>query len=183
MASSTTHVRGLQASLKELRKIDPKLATAARKRLRDDAKPIIQEAKSMIPDVPLSRWHAGSAKMQDRKGQKTLRTGSGFPVFESAGARRRIALSITNKSVKGYTGKRRLIAVVEKDAAGSILDYAGRKNSRSQFARNLSAKNGKASRFMWPAAEKHQDAVRASIRKSVLEIERDVNMRLRARSI
>ncbi|MEI8285762.1 MAG: hypothetical protein WCG15_00545 [Actinomycetes bacterium] len=183
MASSTTHVRGLQASLKELRKIDPKLATAARKRLRDDAKPIIQEAKSMIPDVPLSRWHAGTAKMQDRKGQKTLRTGSGFPVFESAGARRRIALSITNKGVKGYTGKRRLIAVVEKDASGQILDYAGRKNSSNQFARNLSKKNGKASRFMWPAAEKHKDAVRASIRKSVREIERDVNMRLRMRSI
>jgi hypothetical protein len=121
--------------------------------------------------------------MQDRKGQKTLRTGSGFPVFESAGARRRIALSITNKGVKGYTGKRRLIAVVEKDAAGQILDYAGRKNKSSSFAKNLGVHNGFASRFMWPAAEKHKDAVRASIRKSVREIERDVNMRLRMRSI
>ena len=179
MASSTTHVRGLQASLKVLREIEPSLAKDARARLRNDAKPIVQEAKGMIPDVPLSRWHSGTAKMQDRKGQKTLRTGTGFPVFESAAARRRIALSITNKGVKGFTGKRRLIAVVEKDAAGQILDYAGRKNSSNVFARNLSAKNGKASRFMWPAAEKHLDTVRKSIQASVRDIERQANRELR----
>jgi hypothetical protein len=179
LASSTTHVRGLQASLKELRKIDPKLATAARKRLRDDAKPLVQEAKRMVPDVPLSRWRALGSHQRDTVGQKTLRTSGRFPVFEANAARRRIALSITNKSVKGFKGRRRLIAMVEKDAAGELADM----NQGNAMARNQAAKYGKASRFMWPAAEKHLDTVRVSIRKSVREIERDVNMRLRMRSI
>lgn len=175
MASSTTHVRGLQASLKVLREIDPKLAKESRKRLRDDAKPLVQEAKRMVPDVPLSRWRALGSHQRDTVGQKTLRTSGRFPVFEANAARRRIALSVTNKPVKGFTGRRRLIAVVEKDAAGELADN----NQGNPMGNNLAAKNGKASRFMWPAAEKHLDTVRKSIRASVRDIERQANRELR----
>lgn len=172
-------IRGLNAALDKLKEVDPKFEREAKKRMRVAAKPIIQDARSRIPDVPLSGWHSGRAKMQDIKGQKTLRTGTGFPVFEPAAARRRIALSIANKRVKGYSGRRRIVAIEEKDAAGMILDYAGRKDASNRFGRALNVRNSRASRFMWPAAEGKIDDVRAAMRAAIKDVEREMNRELR----
>ncbi len=72
-------------------------------------------------------------------------------------------------------GRRILIRVVQASPAGAVFDMAGRKNSGSTFARNLTNKYGAASRSMWPAAEARLDDVRDSVEESVRAMEREIN--------
>lgn len=179
--ASQSNIKGLQHALRTLKEIDPKLEREAKKRLKGDVKPIVTDAKSAIPgQAPLSRWVASGAAAGDRRG--VVRAGaSRMPVWNSGSAKRRIGASIARKRVRGFKGRRMLIAVRQMDAAGAVFDMAGRRSS-NQFAANLTASTSlKASRYMWPAAEKNMDAVRDSIKNSVKEVERQINAELRSR--
>jgi len=180
--SAGGNVRGVESTLRTLRKVNPKLYREAVKRIKSDAKPMQADARSGIP-VSLSRWNASTARMQDRRGRRTLRTGGGFPVLVPSKAKSGIGLSVKNKRVTAMTGKMLLIAMVQKDAAGIILEAAGRKSVDSSFEQNLQTKHGTKSRYMWPAAEKNLPAVRASIEKSIKAIEKDLNAELKKRPV
>lgn len=178
--ASTTHIRGLDASLRKLKQIDPKLEREAKKRLKDDVKPIVQDAKASIPgSPPLSRWVAPKGAGAD--GQGVVRAGgSRLPIWSSGPAKRRIGVSIVRKRRSGYTGKMLLIRVRQMDAAGAVFDIAGRRNADNPLDKSLkSAGFGGASRGMWPAAMRHKDAVHDSIKASVHEVERQINAELR----
>ena len=173
--ASTTNIRGLDRSLRKLREIDPKLEREAKKNLKRDAKVIVDDAKRRVPTAaPLSRWvePRGAASSDGRYGKSRL------PVWNGPEARRRIGVSIRRKGVRGYSGRRLLIAVRQGSASGAVFDIAGRA-SRNQFGQNLSSKYGGASRSMWPAAEAHLADVRESMRRTVLEVERQINAELR----
>lgn len=179
--ASQSNIKGLQHAFRTLKQINPKLEKEAKKRLKGDVKPIVTDAKSGIPGgPPLSRWVAPKGALGDKRG--VVRAGaSRMPVWNSGSAKRRIGASVAKKRVAGFKGRRTLIAVRQMDAAGAVLDMAGRA-SRNQFATNLSGATGKnASRYMWPAAEKNMGAVRDSIKESVKEIEKQINAELRSR--
>ena len=177
---TNTHIQGLDSALRKLKEIDPKLEREAKKRLKNDVKVIVQEARNSIPSSPpLSRWVSPKGAAADSNG--IVRSGkSRLPVWDSGRARRRIGASVTRKRVRGYTGRRLLISVRQGDAAGAAYDMAGRASS-NVFASNLSSRHGSASRGMWPAAEKHMNAVHDSIKESVREVERQINRELRTR--
>lgn len=173
--ASTTHIRGLDASLRKLKQIDPKLEREAKKNLKRDVKVIVDDARRRVPSTPpLSRW------VEPRRGGGADgRAGaSRMPVWNGPEARRRINVVVRRTKVQGFSGRRLLVAVRQGSASGAVFDIAGRSSS-NQFGRNLSAKYGQASRSMWPAAEQHLPEVRASIKRTVLEIERQINAELR----
>ena len=72
--ASTTQPIGLEHAFKTLRQIDPVFEKMAKKRLKDDVKPIVQDAKASIPgSPPLSRWVAPKGAGAD--GQGVVRAG------------------------------------------------------------------------------------------------------------
>lgn len=172
-------VRNLKETLDTLKQIDPVLYKETRKSIRDDAKPLLQAAKQRIPQVPLSGWGVQAARQQDMKGRKTLRTASGFPVFNAASAKRGVTLSIRNKKRKGYGGKWLAVAMVQNDAAGMIFDYARKSINNNRFPNALNVRNPDPSRYMWKAAEENLGAVNASMRASIKETEKKINRMLR----
>lgn len=181
MASSTTHVRGLESTLSTLREIDPVLMREAQKRLKTDAKPMAMEAKGAIPaSPPLSRWvvpqHGGTTDL-NRSRQVRYQGASRLPVWDSGGAKRKIAIIVRRQRVKGYTGRRALVALRQNDAAGQVFDVA----RQGTFGQNLTNSWRGPSRYMWPAAEKHRDTVKASITRSKFDMEAIINAELRMR--
>jgi hypothetical protein len=162
----------------------PKLERDAKKRLKNDVKPIVADAKAAIPgSPPLSKWVAPKGGGGDGVYERYAKKGSGqpLPIWSSTTAKRRINSSVRRKRVSGYKGRMLLITVRQTDASGSVFDMAGRVNKSSVFARNLSRKFGDASRTMWPAADKNRALVHASLKASVLEVERQINQELRRR--
>ena len=173
-----SQIRGLEETLRVLKQIDPELYKESRKRIKNDAKPMIQAAKDKLPDVPMSGWGVSRARMQDIKGRKTLRTGSGFPVYNPVSAKRGVILSIRNKRRKGYGGRSLLVAMVQNDAGGMIFDYARQSSNNNLFVKGLNSRNPKPSRYMWKAAEENMGSVNASLRASIRDVEKTINRRL-----
>jgi len=171
-----TDIRGVESTLKALKDIDPKLYRAAQKRLKSDAKPMLAAAKAALPPVALSNW---KPPVQDTGG--VSRSGAArMPAYVGGVARRKTVLQIKREKVRGMSGRRTLFRMVQRDAAGSVFDMAG-KASQNLLARNLSAKFGKPSRSMWPAAEKHMPGVLRSIENSVGDMAKEVNRELSRR--
>jgi hypothetical protein len=168
-------VRGLDQALDTLKKIDPELYKAAQKRIKNDVKPMITDARKSVPQqTPLSRWKQSSGA-GERSGEARLPAWTGRPA-------NRINASVRRRKIRGTGGKRTLMKMQQSSPAGAVFDIAGRKNpGGSQFNRNLIAKYGSASRGMWPAAERHLVTVRKSIEHSVVEMERVLNAELRTR--
>lgn len=183
--ASSTHIRGLDASLRKLKEIDPKLEREAKKRLKNDVKPIVSDAKALIPgSPPLSRWVAPKNGGTDSGGtQRYNRTGSSqpIPIWNSGAARRRIGSSVARKRRKGFNGRMLLISVRQMDGAGEVFDKAGLKTN-SVFTRNLSSKWGGPWRAMYRSADKHMSTVHDSIKASVREVEKQINDELRRRA-
>jgi len=144
---ATMKVEGVTAALTTLRKLDPEFQKQVKKDIRAAAKPLQQKAREYVPlEPPLS----GFSRSWTRS------TGGTVAGWNARGKTR-------NKVVIKTGGKRRsdgtylLVAVVQTDAMGAILDMAGRKSSGNTPAgramiSNLNKIHG-ASRGMWPAAE------------------------------
>jgi len=177
---------GLNHALGTLQQIDPVLARQARKRMKDDLKPIAQAAKGTIPALPLSRWVASSSSSSSsgavRYGTKrsTTKGGSASPVWDSSQAKRKIGIIVQRKRVKGFTGRRALVALRQNDAAGQMFDLAGK--NPNVFGANLARKFGAPSRGMWPTVEKNHTMIQGSIERAKRDMEHTINAELRSRA-
>ena len=187
MASSTKPI-GLNHAFETLQDMEPVLLRQSKKRMKDDLKPVAQAAKGSIPSSPpLSRWVASSSSASSsgalRYGSKKPSTegGSASPVWDSGSAKRKIGIIVQRKRVKGFTGRRALVALRQNDAAGQMFDLAGRKHP-NVFASNLSSRFGQASRYMWPTVEKHRDTTTASMERAKRDMEKTINEELRKRA-
>ena len=179
MATSTKPI-GLEHAFKTLRQIDPVLEKQAKKRLKDDLKPIAQEIKGKMPsEPPLSRWTATQTSFVDSN--RTLRHGgtARMPVYVSSSAKRRIGVIVRRQRVKGFSGRRALVALRQSDAAGQVFDLAGK--NRNQFGTNLSAKwHLDPSRLMWPTVERRKDTIHQSVTRAKFDMEKIINEQLRS---
>lgn len=165
--------------MQTLKRIAPEHFKASQKRLKTDARPMVAEAKKNIPAQPLSRW---KAPKQDAAGGGLIeRAGSSrMPAWTGAKAKRSVGLSLKNQKIKGSQARVTFFRMIAKDASAAVFDMAGRR-TRNQFADNLASKYGTASRFMWPAAEKHLPTVRKSIERARDDMEDIINAELRTR--
>ena len=157
--SSTGVAYGVRETLAELRKLDPTLQRAARKRIRSAMSPIVSDAKRQLGSTPpLSGMaHRG-------------RTG-----WLARGARS-VTATVGGRARRGVWP---LARVQLRGAAGSIYDMAGRATPGAPLAAALrSAGHGQPSRAMWPAAEAHTAGVQASIRRAVDDAAAELNRHL-----
>ena len=166
-------IRGLENALGTLKQIGPEFEKQHRKRIKKDIQPLVAEARSNTPQqTPLSNWKQSTSSAVERSGESRL------PAWEG-NAKRKINTRMRREKVRGMGGRRVTIRVVQGSASGSVWDMAGRKNSGSTFARNLTSRFGSASRGMWPAAEKHLPTVEKSVQAAVFDMEAIINEQLR----
>lgn len=170
-----SQVRGLDQTFDTLRKIAPETHKQAQKNLKRDAMPMVQDARSRIPDTALSNWKTASGTSSGVE-----RSVGNFPRWGGSKAKSRVNTSFRRQKVKGYAGKARFFNLVQREASGAVFEIAGRSNT-SVFATNLTNKYGRASRAVWPAAEKHRGDVIRSVQKSVFDMENVLNAELRSR--
>lgn len=165
MATVVVDVRGVKQTLKTLRQIDPELRKEFNRNARTIVKPITDDAKRRINRLPLSglrrAWTPrGRAKPITPVTAGRIRSGVTFKV------------DTRKKAVSVFT-------VRMVNAAGSVIDMAGRRNPGNQLARSLqTAGFGTASRFMWPAAEAHISDVQDELVGLITDASETINRQL-----
>jgi len=171
-------VEGIGQVMQILQEIAPEHAKEARKKFKTDARPIVNAIRASFPEVALSRWQPpkqGAAPgVIERTGSKRL------PAYRASDVRRKTNVSIQNKRMRS-TGERVLFIRIRSSAAAvDALDMGG-KATNSNFTRNMTAKHGKPSRFIWPTVEKYEPDIRKTILMAKESMERTINAQLRSR--
>ncbi len=144
---------GIGETVKELRKIKPDLAKRLPREMRQAAKPLVADARRLIPEqAPLSNWQTPTGgwieRGRDRSwNSKTVRSGVRI---------------VTNTGARKGANQIQLLALQEKDPVGAIFENAGRNragnikssNAGDRFIAALNAKK-QSPRFLWPAVEQN----------------------------
>lgn len=156
-----TEFVGAADAIKALRKIDPALRKQFTKDVKEIARPIVQAAQNSYPDEYLS----GMTRKWAPRGR---------PVMPYNAKKARSGVQARVDTRRGATA---VIAVVQRDAAASIIDMAGRRNA-NPLASALD-RFGRPSRVMWPAAEKNIDDVTRELSKAVSDVMRQTSEELR----
>lgn len=164
----TYTVNGVAIALKTLGKVDKELSKEYRGLMRAAAAPLQNEARSLVPQQkPLSNWgqYRGGWSNKARTGIRTkINTG----------------------------GKKARIGVLElkqNNGPGAIFDMAGRSfpNGRrtegaergANMVAHLNRYFGRASRAMWPAAEKKLPEVANQVARVVEKMADTINRELK----
>jgi hypothetical protein len=157
-------IYGLKEAVKQLNSIEPGLKTQITRDYRRVAKPVIEDAKSMIPQqVPLS----GMAR--------NWSTNSGYKMFPwVVGHSQKISAKINTRKITEFAGMKRNVGTFTIRYGGGLpvlFDMA----ENGSLGAQLRAKYGQRSRVMWPAYEKNRMNVEIEMGKIVETVMDKVN--------
>lgn len=153
----TMEVQGLESTLKVLQKIQPEV----KKQFFKDAKQIVRPAVDEAKNAYRSDYLSGMTRAWSPGGRPI------FP-WNQVSASKGVAVS-TSLSKKQDA----VLSIVQKDAAASIFDMAG-KSTNNRLGNALNTFNT-PSRVMWRAYENNAGAIEAEMQKSVDEVMTKVN--------
>lgn len=165
--------------LKTLNQIDPALKRATVAKMKLAAKPMIAEARSLVPEESgLTNW-----------GNWTTPKGRVIGPYDAKKIRRGIKVTYKGPS-KRDRGKEifPLLKLQNTDAGGAIFDIAGKAGGNGRgsaggrrgqaFIRKLN-QNGQASRVVWRAAERHLPEVQKGVADAVKDMEEAISARVK----
>jgi hypothetical protein len=156
--TNSIEIVGLKETLKELNQLEPDLRKEFNRRYRNIVKPIVDDAKTNTPTLPLSglarNWQKGR-----------------LAPWNQAEVRRSIISKVDTRRTATTVMK-----VTMKSAAGSVFDMAGRRTN-NQLATSLQ-RFGSASRLMWAAYNRRRSDLEANIQQLVKDLTDAVNQRL-----
>lgn len=152
----TMQVQGLESTLKVLQKIQPEVKTQFFKDAKKIVRPAVDEAKNAYRSDYLS----GMTRAWRDKDRGILL----FP-YDQASASKGVTVA-TSLSKKQDA----ILTITQKDIAGSIVDMAGKRSNKRNFASNLTAVSDPPSRVMWRSYEQHAGAIEEEMSKSVDEV-------------
>jgi hypothetical protein len=158
---STVTIVGIKEALRDLQKVEPDVAKQIKKDFKEVVKPIVDDAKSKIVELPLSGM------------QRNWKAGKILPWSQSAVAKSIIARFSNRKRGNSLA----VFSVTMKSPAGTIFDMAGR-GSANRLAAALDTLYGRPSRLMWPTYERHADQVNQNMQQLVNQIIDETNRRL-----
>lgn len=153
---------GVKDTVRSLSKIDKTVRRQFTKDATNVVRPIIDEATQEYPVEALS----GMARIWRVNGRQL------FP-YDRRRAIRGLKVKVDTRRSSGA-----VIKLVQRDAAAAIFETAGR-GSENVMGRNLTAKFGRASRLLWPIAEKKLPEVQEEMRQVVLDAMHLVQKELR----
>lgn len=160
--TASVQVQGTAEAIKALRRIDPD----ARKQFTRDAKKILQPAITEIQLAYPTEALSGMARKWEQNNRQK------FP-YDQRRARRGVVAKVDTR--KRATSP---IKIVQRDAAATIMEFAGR-GSGNPLAQSLDSKFGRPSRFAWPAVLRRLDDVQTQMKASVLKVVNRVNKEVR----
>ena len=172
--SASLEVEGVAEVLRALGKINPELKKATVKNMKTAGDPMVQDARSLFPATsPLSNW-----------GNWTTPKGRVIGPYNPAKVKRGAKVAYRGSKVRGSDKDTiPLLTMRQTDAAGSIVDMAGRRsNGNTPQGRAFIAQlrsHGVASRAMWPAAERNMDRVTAAVEDAINEMSAQIEEMMR----
>ena len=157
-------IQGLESTLKALKKVKPEVQKQFFKDAKKILKPVIDEAKTLYPYGDQTKkngaWPSGISRTWAPGGRGL------FPYSQTAAVR--------GISVKTSLSKKNdaVLTIVNKDAAASIVEFAGTNPNRLADALNGW---GNKPRVMWRAYENNAGKVEAEMKVSVDEVMAQIN--------
>jgi hypothetical protein len=160
----TMQVQGLESTLKALKKVKPEVQKQFFKDAKKILKPVVDEAKQLYPfEDPTKKngaWPSGISRTWAPSGRGL------FPYVQSAAVRGiTVKTSLSKKSDA-------VLTIVNKDAAASIVEFAGTNPNRLADALNGW---GNKPRVMWRAYENNAGQVESQMKVSVDEVMKQIN--------
>jgi len=171
----TIEMKGLGETLRDLGKIEPELRKELNREIRNVLKPLVTDINNRIPpSPPLSGMeHQGRTGWGNRK--------TSVIKIDARRPRRNVNATSTSKPVN-------VVRIITRGAPVAIVDMAGKaggtksrrepKYRRPNFAEELNARLGDASRFMWRDIETNLGPTIAEMEKVVAEVVRQANREL-----
>lgn len=141
--------RGVYQTRQILRKADADAVRALDKANREAAKPTIDYAKTITPEVSLSQW--------SKYGWSRRGSGLGELNWDKSKIMRGYKFLAGKKS--SFTGVRTLLRFANTSAAGSVFEISGRGKAKGRspqgrtFVNNLNRKFPNPSRLLWKAVD------------------------------
>lgn len=193
MRERILEVQGIQETLAELHKIDPKYRRQITKRIKNSGQIILTEARSMVANFDNSKGNgaplSGMARGNLVKGRETAwrtdQVQKGYKIKVGVRATRERYVDFNRG---GYTeqvvfGSKpyRLMVVQSADPAGVIYDHAGR-NTSSMFVTNLTKEEGGQPRVIDKAVTNNREAVQSDVEIVIKEVEKFTNRNLKRRT-
>ena len=155
-------VEGVAQTLRTLSKADPELRKSSIKHIKAAAGPLVNEARRLVPDQrPLSGWTHWKGGYEAQKIRSKITVN-----FRSGARKGRNEIPLLRMILKGAPG-----AIYE--TAGSATRGKGR--SGKTFVRVLNSREGRASRVMWPAAERRLVDVQEAVMDAVNDMSAQLN--------
>lgn len=171
----SVQVKGLGETLRDLGKVEPDLRRTLNREIRNVLKPLVTDINARIPSTPpLSGMaHNGRTGWSNRK--------TSVIKIDARKPRRNLNATSTGKPVN-------VVRIITRGAPVAIVDMAGKaggaksrreqKYRRPNFASDLNAALGEASRFMWRDIDNRLGPVITEMEKVVAEVVQQANREL-----
>lgn len=173
-------LKGYKDLKKQMKEFAPDLKRAMDKEIRAYLKPVITDARSMVPGEPLSGWRQGTGRGKDN--------GSGkLPNWDQSSVSKGIV--IRQGQAKRRKPGEAVVSAWElrnTDGAGASFEGAGRKGGKTaqgrQFISVLTLYHGKQPRLLWRAwGNAGGDAkLVQGVEEIILRRESELSLRLKA---
>ncbi len=181
MADDVIVLTGIKETLDALKEFDKDAVKRFNKVINTELAGAQRDAKATISAVagynenntPMSGWR----KTDAAKGK--TRGGAGWPGWNAAEIQSKITKTRAEGKVRKGDFTTSAGALLNKSAAGSIFEIAGRiasgtsrmnaTNSSGQFLRTLGNRFGKASRVVWRVVDKDRPRIQANVEKALSE--------------
>ena len=170
---ASAEVYGVPEMLKILGKIDPALRRATVAKMKLAAKPMVQEAKSLVPDVaPLDNWSNWKGGYDPRLVKRGIKVTYKGPTKRHKNLELFPLLKLSNTSVGGS------IVDIAGKAGGSGRGSEGADRGRQMIAKINRETKRDPSRIVWKAAERHLRDVQEGVNDAILEMEHAIQKRI-----
>ena len=174
MAEEVIVLTGIKETLANLKEFDKDAVRRFNKVINTELAGAERDAKNLIDEEPpMSGWR----KTDAIKGK--TRGGSGWPGWNAGEIKSKITKTKAQGKVRKGDYTTSAGALLNKSAAGSIFEVAGRKasgtkrmfatDSGGQFLRTLGNRFGSASRVVWRVVDKDRPRIQANVAKALNE--------------
>lgn len=178
---------GIKETIDALKEFDKDAVKRFNKVINSELSSAETSARSIVARIDNSRSTGTPMRgwrQSDAAHPSSTRGGAGWPAWRPA----EVAAGIVKSKAQGRVRKDYTTSagkLINKSAAGSIFEVAGRKTkgsadrtSSAQFLRNLGNKFGKASRLIWSVVDRDADRIQRNVAKALEEAKADLNRAL-----
>ena len=180
MAEEVIILTGIKETLAALKEFDKDAVKRFNKVINTELSGAERDAKNLISEQPpMSGWR----KTDATKGR--TRGGAGWPGWNAGEIKSKITKTKAQGKVRKGDYTTSAGALLNKSAAGSIFEVAGRVTkpgsgggSSAQFLRTLGNRFGAASRVVWRVVDKDADKIQSNVAKALDDAKNELQRHL-----